>query len=476
MSKYAKVSIESVKKFKQAVKSASDFSPQFDKASGSLEELIKAISEMNTDLEKGISKMAESIKKLEELAKEIQEEIKRLESELSDLEAQRKRILSEMEQIQKTIAVSTEDGGTRMIPNPHYIVLAEELEQVNAQVAGVRAEISSRKIRLERVQSIERRLKEKTARFKTIISSLEGMKDKCKGNINLIYDLKKQNYEKANLVSDNLRKIEELIKRYLRQNMNYYPVVVSGLYELFSDKSRVESGYYSDEIEENTEESHEDDKLDESEEDNIYGLTEEEIKEHDVQFDDEGRITSFDGKSFGGQYNSYEVRLKQTPSPRNFVKGEFEGERGESKYIPSDRTAKGIIVIGILVKYGVDGIEYRNSEPDFEVCCEAIVKIDAMSGERYNYLDDDGIPRLGNFSQADIECAKKWNKEKRNGIYDWTARDVSDYRQANGLTWHEKCDTETMVLVKTDINDFFTHSGGCAECDKRDEVGGDYDE
>ena len=117
-----------------------------------------------------------------------------------------------------------------------------------------------------------------------------------------------------------------------------------------------------------------------------------------------------------------------------------------------------------LKNYGLDGIVYRNAEPDFEVCAEAVVKIVGMTENRENYLNKDGTLVMGNFSQADMQLAEEWNRIKRDDHNDWTPRDVFNYRKANRLTWHEKCDTETMVLVRFEINLFFKHSGGCSEC------------
>ena len=148
--------------------------------------------------------------------------------------------------------------------------------------------------------------------------------------------------------------------------------------------------------------------------------------------------------------------------------GQYEGARGESKYIPSGRTVEGVVVKEILARYGVDGIVYRNGEPDFEVCAEMVLKIDYMSEDRYK-----------NFMQADIKCAEQWSIDNRNGKSDWMPSDVADYREAHGLTWHEKCDTETMVLVSEEINLYFKHCGGVSECRKRDSMisdGGEFDE
>ena len=195
------------------------------------------------------------------------------------------------------------------------------------------------------------------------------------------------------------------------------------------------------------------------------------------KFDSDNHICEFEGRKYGGKFNSYKDRIDGT-SKESPILGKYKGVRGESKYIPSNRSAEGIVVIGILKQHGLDGIEYRNGEPDFEVCADAVVKIKGMTENRDNYLDENGLSQLGNFSQADIELAKLWNFEEKEGRSNWTAREVFDYRKANGLTWHEKCDTETVVLVKSEINAFFKHVGGCSECRLRDASGdeGGFDE
>lgn len=185
-------------------------------------------------------------------------------------------------------------------------------------------------------------------------------------------------------------------------------------------------------------------------------------------------IRFYKGEPFGGKYNSYEDRLNKTLSDNDFSLGEYVGERGESKYIPSNRSAKSIIVSEKLEEYGLDGIVYINGEPDFRPCADAEVKIPNMTDDRYSRN-----PELGNFMQADMELAEKWNASKRTGRMDWQPRDVEEYRKQNKLTWHEKCDTRTMILVPRAIHEFFKHSGGCAECKTRDASlndGGDFDE
>ena len=70
-----------------------------------------------------------------------------------------------------------------------------------------------------------------------------------------------------------------------------------------------------------------------------------------------------DEYEFGGKYNSYEARLNQVP--RNGENGTFEGERGHSKFVPSDATERGAACKEKLAEYGKDGVEYKNLEPDF---------------------------------------------------------------------------------------------------------------
>lgn len=160
-------------------------------------------------------------------------------------------------------------------------------------------------------------------------------------------------------------------------------------------------------------------------------------------------------------YSTYAERLKQTPA-EDSDRGKWEGERGESKFIPNDPEIK-----AILEKYGLDGIEYEDGIPDFSGVSESTVEIEDMTDNRAK-----------NFRQCDEKCAEQWNKEARDGRTDWTARDVKQWRQENGYSWHERNDMKTCDLIPTKINDYFGHLGGVSECSKRDadNDGGDFDE
>lgn len=178
-----------------------------------------------------------------------------------------------------------------------------------------------------------------------------------------------------------------------------------------------------------------------------------------------------------GYYIPYEKRLDRTPVKGDSSRGDWKGERGESRYIPSTETEKGKAAHDKLAEKGMDGIEYKYAEPDFSECAEATVEIDNMTENRLDYYDKDNNPHRGNFWQADEKCAEQWNAAQKDGRTNWTAIAVRKWRHENGCSWHERCDTRTMDLVPQEIHGYFTHSGGCRECKVRDggNIGGGFD-
>jgi len=171
-------------------------------------------------------------------------------------------------------------------------------------------------------------------------------------------------------------------------------------------------------------------------------------------------------------YTTYDERLEHTPQ-EDCSYGKWEGSRGESKFIPEKESAK-----EALEKYGQDGIVYQDAIPDFSECSEANVEID-MTEHRQSTIDQNTKERIvGNFEKADAECAKQWNEIGKDGKNDWTARDISEWRGKNQYTWHECNDMRTCNLVPRAIHEECKHSGGVAECKRRDAVntGGGFDE
>lgn len=152
-------------------------------------------------------------------------------------------------------------------------------------------------------------------------------------------------------------------------------------------------------------------------------------------------------------YSTIEERIKNTGVEGQ--SGHWEGERGNSVFIPSAKEA-----VECLKLYELKGINYIDGIPDFFDVAEYTVVIDNMSEYR--------LGAGGNFEQANAKVADEWNQEGRMGRYDWKARDVELWRTKANLTWHERNDMKTMDLVRNEIHSNCKHLGGCAECRKRD--------
>lgn len=160
-------------------------------------------------------------------------------------------------------------------------------------------------------------------------------------------------------------------------------------------------------------------------------------------------------------YSTYEERLKQTPR-EDSNRGEWSGKRGESEFTPNNENIK-----EILDQYNKKSIMYENAIPDFSQVAESTVEINDMTENR-----------VDNFRRCDEKCAEQWNKENHDGRINWTGREIKEWRQENGYSWHERNDMKTCDLVSTKINDYFGHLGGVSECKKRDveNEGSDFDE
>ncbi|MCT4430744.1 MAG: HNH endonuclease signature motif containing protein [Lactococcus lactis] len=157
---------------------------------------------------------------------------------------------------------------------------------------------------------------------------------------------------------------------------------------------------------------------------------------------------SVEGKDFDKPMTEYDKPFenKYSHNPIEGSSGHWEGERGESKFIPdSDAVPKianseGKTFGEILPKYGIDGINFSEGEPDFSPISKGDVKISEMSSSRPD-----------NFAKADIAQA-------RNTGY--TPEEVSKWRKDNGYTWHECRDGQTMQKLPSEVHSNIRHSGG----------------
>lgn len=96
-----------------------------------------------------------------------------------------------------------------------------------------------------------------------------------------------------------------------------------------------------------------------------------------------------------------------------------------------------------MEKYDIDGVDFKDGNPDFSEVSKGEVKIDDFSESRDS-----------NFSQADEKLAE--TKE-------CTPEEVASWRKDNGYTWHECKDCQTMQKVPTEVHGNIPHSGGISE-------------
>ena len=147
---------------------------------------------------------------------------------------------------------------------------------------------------------------------------------------------------------------------------------------------------------------------------------------------------------------AYENRASGCPiEGRN---GSWDGFRGRSMWrpdreaIPTRYNPDGLTCGQILDKYGIEGIEYKEGDPDFSPISKGKVEID-------DFTDD----RTSNFAQADEALAKQ------KGC---SPEEVKKWREENGYTWHECRDCKTMQKVPREVHNNMDHSGGVSEYKK----------
>ncbi|HIV52820.1 MAG TPA: HNH endonuclease [Candidatus Mediterraneibacter norwichensis] len=162
---------------------------------------------------------------------------------------------------------------------------------------------------------------------------------------------------------------------------------------------------------------------------------------------------SVEGKEFDLSEIEYDKSLvKNVEKNCPLEHGRWDGERGDSKwypdpdYIPQKSNPENKTWGEILKKYRIDGIPFKDGEPDFSEVSKGTVEIDGFSERRED-----------NFDKADIELAKQ------RGC---SPEDVKKWRKENGYTWHECKDKKTMQKVPAEIHNNISHSGGISEIKK----------
>ena len=174
----------------------------------------------------------------------------------------------------------------------------------------------------------------------------------------------------------------------------------------------------------------------------------------------------FRSKRMDGLVPSFAERRQGDYAPTKSCQPRSDGQWGDKpgnstwqpdrKYVPPNpnNNRDGKNWGQILDENNIDGIEFKNGEPDFSEVAVDTVEIDDFSDKRNS-----------NFTQADEKLAEKWSQEQRDGK-DWTPADVRQYRKDNGLTWHERSDMKTMDLVPREVHGNISHDGGISVAKK----------
>lgn len=174
-----------------------------------------------------------------------------------------------------------------------------------------------------------------------------------------------------------------------------------------------------------------------------------------------GRLSK--SKAFDKPMCEYDMPLRTIYKNLNCPRenGRWEGERGNSRwipdpnYIPPEKSRNldkpysnpdNLSWQKILEKYGIDGVPFKDGEPDFSEVSKGKVEVEPYTSDR----DD-------NFDLADIELAKQ---------KDCLPDEVKKWREENNYTWHECKDMKTMQKVPNEIHANITHSGGISESKK----------
>ena len=160
-------------------------------------------------------------------------------------------------------------------------------------------------------------------------------------------------------------------------------------------------------------------------------------------------ITDIEGKL---DYSPIYKSLENKGFPLEGNGGSWEGERGNSKwtpdndYIPQKANPESKTWEEIKKDTKIDGISFKEGEPDFKEISKGSVEIESFSADRSD-----------NFDRADIELAKEYN---------CSPEDVKTWRKENKYTWHECKDMKTMEKVPSIVHNNISHRGGISEVKK----------
>lgn len=190
-------------------------------------------------------------------------------------------------------------------------------------------------------------------------------------------------------------------------------------------------------------------------------FTDKEVNQENTKLNDSSDLNETqDTSEYAENETTGKSELARTPENH----GHWTGERGNSKWIPDEdyvppekssnpdkpySNPDHLTWGGILKKYGIDGIRFKDGFPDFSEVSKGNVQIEGFE-------TGGNTEKNRNFKKADIELAKQ------RGC---SPEEVKKWREENNYTWHECEDKKTMQKVPNEIHANVPHDGGRSQRD-----------
>ena len=320
----AKVNLSAVKTFELSVAAIKDYSIRFNRGINCLENLFKQLADLANTLRDNAESMTSAQESLAVKIRNIEGILSRLTAKLNHLEGKLSDLETQLMNIPSTITITDEEGNSSETDNPAYDAMIERISAVKMEIDEVKDEMFPLQARLDYANSVNSRLSSHIDAVNGVIYSLEEKKHTCTRLRTELEEIQRQNLVRGSAAFESLNKIEVLISDYLRIKMTYENVTPSER-ELSGQQNSININ-----ININKSTSIQEQTVIIKEEKRQPEISIEEVKKHNIRLDDEGRIASYDGKTFGGKYNPYDNRLKRTPVNDNPILGRYEGIRGEN--------------------------------------------------------------------------------------------------------------------------------------------------
>lgn len=217
MIRNAKVSLVAVKTFEQAVSAVKDYSVKFDRGISGLDGFSQYITKQIGGVNESCSKLQQSQAKLRDKAKKLKITIVKLNERMNKLEACLASLESELSSVPEFISITNESDEVHEIPNPEYVSLREDIDDVEEKIEAVAMEKALYHERLNKVNAVDAQIEKQIDKFDSVVHALEEKKSSCHKLREELLEIKAHNFKNGENAFEKLKKIEEIIAAYQRK-------------------------------------------------------------------------------------------------------------------------------------------------------------------------------------------------------------------------------------------------------------------